>query len=271
LRLHLWQKCLKGGEARAARDGRVALLLHGATWSGRPDFDLSVRDYSLMDFLARNGYDVWALDIHGYGSSDRTTRDWSDAASAAADVESALDYIRTRRGVSRVKVLGWSWGTQVAGIHAAAHPDHVSRLILYAPVWKGRDEWRDMALPDEQYRENMGMDAREGFIPGLYEDDAVEECARLALETDPRSPNGALVDLASRLPLVDPGRITVPTLVIRPEHDFASAREEMTAFHELLGCQDKRLLHLPGGGHNMILEKGHRTIQSAILDFFEGR
>src|SRR5262245_36102238 len=74
LRIHLWQKCLSGGDGAAMRAGRIDILVHGSTWSGRPDFDLQIRDYSLMDRLARAGHDVWAIDIHGYGLSDRTDR-----------------------------------------------------------------------------------------------------------------------------------------------------------------------------------------------------
>ena len=37
-----------------------------------------IRDYSLMDLLATNGYDVWAIDIHGYGHSDKTDGRVSD-------------------------------------------------------------------------------------------------------------------------------------------------------------------------------------------------
>lgn len=67
--------------------------LVGGTWSGRPLFDLQIRDYSLMDFLAENGYDVWAIDLHGYGRSDKTDEDWTDSHSAAADIATAVGYI----------------------------------------------------------------------------------------------------------------------------------------------------------------------------------
>ena len=86
LRIYLWEKHKAGLEGTFANNGKVALLVHGGTWSGRPLFDLQIRDYSLMDFLAENGYDVWAIDLHGYGRSDRTDKDWTDSHSAAADI-----------------------------------------------------------------------------------------------------------------------------------------------------------------------------------------
>src|SRR4029077_15504483 len=50
LRIYLWEKHKAGLEVTFANNGKVALLVHGGTWSGRPLFDLQIRDYSLMDF-----------------------------------------------------------------------------------------------------------------------------------------------------------------------------------------------------------------------------
>ena len=70
LHIYLWEKYKQGDEESFSRNGKVALLVHGGTRSGRSIYDLQIRDYSLMDFLAQNGYDVWAIDIHGYGQSE---------------------------------------------------------------------------------------------------------------------------------------------------------------------------------------------------------
>src|SRR5712692_3047968 len=123
LRIYLWEKYREGQEGAFSRTGKVALLVHGGTWSGRPDFDLQIRDYSLMDFLAQNGYDVWAIDIHGYGHSDKTDKDWSDSHSAAADIAAAVAYITKLRGVTKINLLGWSAGTQRVGVFAMQNPE----------------------------------------------------------------------------------------------------------------------------------------------------
>jgi len=269
LRIHLWQKCLPGQEAATAQAGKVALLIHGSTWSGRPDFDLQIRDYSLMDFLARNGYDVWAIDIHGYGQSDKTDKDWSDTASAALDLGSALDYICGLRKVAKVDVLGWSWGTLIAGVYAADHPDRIAKLILYGNVWKGLPGWKTFPAPKKPYQTNTDGGARSDFIPGQFERDVVDAYAQEALRTDPQSPNGVLVDCSSKLPMVDPERITVPTLIIRPEKDSVSRPEEMLEFFGKLKTADKSYVCLPEGGHAIHLEKGHRRFQQTVLAFFD--
>ncbi len=81
LKVYLWEKYQRNFDRTFKQTNKIVLLVHGATWSGRPDFDLQIRDYSLMDFLAKNGYDVWSIDIHGYGRSEKTDKDWSDTAS----------------------------------------------------------------------------------------------------------------------------------------------------------------------------------------------
>jgi len=266
LRIHLWQKCLPGGEAAAARAGRIAILVHGATWSGRPDFDLQIRDYSLMDRLARAGYDAWAIDIHGYGLSDKTDRDWSDTASAAKDLEAAVEHVCALRKVEQVKLLGWSWGTQITGLYAMAHTKRVARLVLYGPVWNGK---RRGPVPTEQYRTNTAAGAASDFVPGQFEEDVVAAYVAAALAADPKSPNGTIVDVLTKLPMLDPERITCPTMVLRPEHDFASTPQEMLEFFARLKAADKAYVSLPDGGHAIILEKGHRRFQDVVLAFFE--
>ena len=44
LRIYLWEKHKTVREGTFAASGKVALLVHGGTWSGRPDFDLQIRD-----------------------------------------------------------------------------------------------------------------------------------------------------------------------------------------------------------------------------------
>ena len=45
------------------------LLIHGVTYSSH-EFDIDYKDYSLVRKLAREGYDVWRLDIAGFGQSE---------------------------------------------------------------------------------------------------------------------------------------------------------------------------------------------------------
>jgi pimeloyl-ACP methyl ester carboxylesterase len=281
LRVYLWEKSKASLRESFAGSAKVALLVHGGTFSGRPDFDLQIRDYSLMDFLAKNGYDVWAIDIHGYGHSDKTDKDWSDVHSAAADIAAAVEYISKMRGVSKLCLLGWSRGTQRAGLYAMEHPERVSKLILYAPHWKGTATFlenvqkriasmKDSALT---YRVNTEATARGDFIAGdlardpQYEEDVVALYVKEALQADPSSPN-AFLDNAN-LPVLDPLQITMPTMIIYGEYDYVAKQEDLLPFFAQLKTQDKQYVLLPHAGHALLLEKDHRRFQHEILSFFD--
>jgi len=281
LRIYLWEKYKTGSADSFPRSGKVALLVHGGTWSGRPDFDLQIRDYSLMDVLATNGFDVWAIDIHGYGHSDKTDKDWSGFQSAAADIDAAVKYMTRLRGVSKIDLLGWSAGTLRAGLYTMQHPERVAKLILYAPAWKATAEYREQVhkkienggTPLGQYRINTEAAARSDFVEGKlaqdpqFEEDVVELYAKEALQTDPRSPN-AFVDYPN-LPILDPSRILVPTMIIFGEYDYFAREEDLLPFFSQLGTKDKRFVVLPHAGHALLLEKDHRRFQQEVLGFFD--
>ena len=281
LRIYLWEKYRKDQEATFSRTGKVALLVHGGVRSGRPAFDLQIRDYSLMDFLAGNGYDVWAIDIHGYGHSDKTNKDWSDSHSSAADIAAAVDYITKVRGVTKVNLLGWSAGTQRVGVFTMQNPDKVAKLILYAPFWKGTEEFRAFnakriengGQPLPQYRVATEESIRSDFVTGdlakhpQFEEDVVQELIKEVLHTDPQSPN-VFVEYKN-LPILDPDRITVPTMIIHGERDFLAKEEDLMPFYSQLKTHDKQYVLLPDGGHSLMVEKDHRRFQHEVLSFFD--
>lgn len=267
LKVYLWEKYHKDLAKTFTQTNKIVLLVHGATWTGRPDFDLQIRDYSLMDFLANNGYDVWAIDIHGYGRSETTDKDWSDTESAAGDIGAAVDYIAKLRGVEKISIMGWSWGTQTTGLYTMKHPEKVNKLILYAMAWKGNPDRRSSPLPKDQYRINNETAARSDFIAGEYEPDVVENYVKEALAADPRSPNGVHVDMISKPPMLKPEQIKVPTLIIHPEKDFLATEAETLEFFGKLGTNYKSYVALPDGGHAILLEKNHKKFQGVVLGF----
>jgi pimeloyl-ACP methyl ester carboxylesterase len=50
---------------------RILLYVHGATYPSETMFDLPVAGALMMDVLAAHGWDVWLLDVRGYGRSTR--------------------------------------------------------------------------------------------------------------------------------------------------------------------------------------------------------
>jgi len=274
LRIYLWEKYREDRESTFLRTGKVALLVHGGTRSGRSLYDLQIRDYSLMDFLAINDYDVWAIDIHGYGHSDKGT-DWIDTHSAAADIAVAVEYITKLRGVEKIDLFGASAGTQRTGVYVMEHPERVAKWVFHAGFWKGTEEFRafnrkriengGQALP--RSRPTTEADFRSDFVEGQFEEDVVEASVKVGLEMDPQRPN-IFVEWA-KLPVLDPARITVPTMIIYGEKDFAAKEEDLLPFYSQLKTNDKSYVLLPGGGHMLMLERNHRRFQYEILSFFD--
>jgi esterase/lipase len=73
----------------------------------------------------------------------------------------------------------------------------------------------------------------------------------------------------TKLPILDPKRIVVPTLIIFGEKDFAANDADLLPFFEQLGTHDKSYVQLPDSGHMMIQEKGHRRLQHETLSFLD--
>jgi pimeloyl-ACP methyl ester carboxylesterase len=139
------------------------VFVHGATYPASTAFDLELNGMSWMDYIARRGFDVYLLDLPGYGHSTRpASMDQSaDAgqplettAQAVQDYAAVVDWVLARRHLSKPDVMGWSWGTTIAGGFAAAQPEKVNRLVLYAPVWisGSRVMLRQRAMPPSSAR-----------------------------------------------------------------------------------------------------------------------
>ena len=131
IKLYVWEKYTKSPAGKS-----IAVLAHGSATAGKESFDLQVPgkpSYSLMDFLAREGFDVFALDTRGFGRSTHpdghlTTQE------ASEDLNAVVDYILRLRNAKRVNLLGWSWGTQYSGMFIMAHPEKVARYVSFAQM-----------------------------------------------------------------------------------------------------------------------------------------
>jgi pimeloyl-ACP methyl ester carboxylesterase len=149
----------------ASSADRVAIFVHGAGTPAEVAFDVPQPDYSWMAFLARAGFDVFAIDTSGYGRSVRPAamndpcnlaRDRQAAfvpslipgacvpsyphamttiASDWHDIGAVVDYVRALRHVDKVSLLAWSLGGPRAGGYAAQHPEKVQKLVLLAPAY----------------------------------------------------------------------------------------------------------------------------------------
>ena len=152
---------LRGGPA----SDRVALFIHGAGTPAEVAFDVPYQDYSWMAYLAQAGYDVFSMDMTGYGRSTRPpamndpcnlareqqaafvpglisapcvasyAHQMTTLASDWHDIDAVVDHVRALRHVDKVNVLAWSLGGPRSAGYAAQHPDKVAKLVLLAPAY----------------------------------------------------------------------------------------------------------------------------------------
>ena len=89
------------------------LLTHGVTYSSH-EFDVDYKDYSLVRFLAREGYAVWRLDIAGFGQSGEVKDGFMpDSDYAAEDINAAVETIVSESGQEKIDLLRLSFSFQL--------------------------------------------------------------------------------------------------------------------------------------------------------------
>ncbi len=277
------------------------VYVHGATYPASTAFDLKLDGLSWMDFIAARGFDVWLLDLRGYGMSTALPELAQPAnanpppvrtAVAADDVGRVVDFVRARRQIARVNLMGWSWGTSIMGMLAGQQPDKVERLVLYAPQWLRMPPattppapaaaWRDVtrATAHQRWVREVPADRLPGMIPAGWFDawaDATWATNQRVPGVEPptlRAPNGVLADSAETYgtgkPLYDPKKITVPTLLVVAAWDQDTPvymAEHLV--RELTNAPMRRLSVLAEGTHTVVMERNRMALFHEVQGFLE--
>ena len=223
-KLFMFEKCAGDPQQTAG----TILFVHGSSMAAQPTFDLQVPgrpDSSVMDFFARQNFDCWCVDMEGYGRSTKDRNNNAPIAQGADDCFAAASYIQKLRGKRSFLVYGISSGALRAALFAQQHPDLVARLALDAMVWTGEGSptlaERKKKLPEFSAKNRRPID--KAFIhsifdrdhPGTAEEKVIDAFADAVTALDDSVPTGTYVDMCSRLPVVDPTKISVPTLIMR--------------------------------------------------------
>ncbi len=103
-------------------------------------------------------------------SRRRRTRLFSGSVEANKDLGAAFDYVLKKNGVPKADLMGWSWGTSIAGNYTAQHNDQVNRLVLYAPAWTFDPPKQPDGKPIPAYRTVTRDDAWKRWYKGVPED-----------------------------------------------------------------------------------------------------
>ena len=96
----------------------------------------------------------------------------------------------------------------------------------------------------------------------------VEAFADAILALDDSMPNGTYVDMCSKLPVVDPASITMPTLVLRGQYDGIAAFDDLIEFFKRLPNPDKQFSVMAGISHASFQQKNYLTVCHLLHAFF---
>lgn len=277
VRLFLWEKRTPLAEKRG-----TILFVHGSSMAGTPTFDLQVpgrTDSSAMDYFAAQGFDTWSLDMEGYGRSDKKRDITYDIATGADDCAAASEYIMRTRNSGPLLVYGISSGALRAAMFAERHPERVRRLALDAFVWTGEGSptlaERRKKLPEYVEAGNRRPINR-AFVQSIFDRDhpgtadqaTIDAFADAICALDDSVPIGTYVDMCTKLPVVDPEKITVPTLIMRGQWDGIASLQDLLKFFEKLPNPDKQFAVMAGISHASIQQKNYAIVYHILLSFF---
>ncbi len=277
VRLFLWQK-----PAAATMPARGTILfVHGSSMASQPTFDLQMKgkpDASAMDWFAARGFSTWCVDMEGYGRSDKNRPINSDIANGADDLEAAAAYIASVEGPVPLMVYGISSGALRAALFAQRRPDRVKRLALDAMVWTG-DGSPTLIERRKRLAEYQALNRRpidRAFVHSIFTRDhagtadtaVVDVFADAILALDDSMPTGTYVDMCSKLPLVDPEKIVVPTILMRGEYDGIASFDDLVKFFAKLPNADKQFAVMPGISHASFQQKNYAVVYHILLSFF---
>jgi pimeloyl-ACP methyl ester carboxylesterase len=280
----------------------IVLFVHGATYPSETSFDLRLDGLSWMDYIASRGYDVYLMDVRGYGKSSRPAEMDQPAdrnapivrtETAARDYGAAVDFVLKRRGVAKLNVLAWSWGTAITALYTTQNNAKVNRLVLYAPVWLRETKsltdtgaalgaYREVTVEAAVKRRATGIPAGKKPMPDAW----LEEWVRATFASDPvgarsnprfvRAPNGNVIDnreyWSAGKPLYDPADIKVPTMLVLAEWDADTPVYMAQAlFPKLVNADPKRLVIIGEGTHGVMMEKNRTQLFREVQLFLDER
>lgn len=281
-------------------DDYAILFLHGSSFPSALSFGFKMNNYSMIDSMSDNGYEVYALDFLGYGNSDRynemetnliNSKPVGRALDVCKDVDNAVDFIIKKTGKAKVYLVGHSWGGSVAALYASQFPDKVSKLVLFAAITQREDTSKAEKI--EYSFETMTPDERVNSMKNLTPSE--NQCQLEAevfnfwgnnwLKSDPlvvkfksnsiRFPSGPSQDVEDLLhgkSYYNPANIKAPVLVIRGEWDkYPDNIDAEKLFSSLENAAYKKYVVIEKGTHVMQLEKSRYQLYDEIVWFLKFR
>ncbi len=288
-------------------DDRVVLFVHGAGTPAEVAFDVPYKDYSWMAYLAAAGFDVFSVDMTGYGRSTRPNvmndvcnlsaeqqralgrveckashaSQLTTIASDWDDIDAVVDYILQLRDTPRVSLVAWSLGGPRAGGYASRNPSKVAKLVLLAPAYR-RESPQNPPQPSPAVGVAFNAQSHADFTANWdrqvgcanqYEPGAAAAVWGEMLKSDPVGASwGQGVRRAPNTTVWGFGKAAVermrtPTLMVAGIHDKQVPPERVHDYFEDLGAENKVLLDLGCSSHNAMWETQHLVLFRASLEW----
>jgi pimeloyl-ACP methyl ester carboxylesterase len=286
---------------RSAAASSPVLYVHGGTFPSALSIAHRFDGHSWRDALGEAGFDVWGLDFHGFGSSDRYSQ--MDAppeanpslcrtADAAAQLTAAARFILAQTGQPRLSLIAHSWGTLPTGCVAAAHPDLIDRLVLFGAIARRAPAGDQKPPPEPAWRIVTLADQWSRFVEDVPADEPLvlsrahfEEWGERYLDSDPQSrsrdpigvkvPTGPFNDIRHAwhggFPY-DPSQLRAPVALIRGEWDgVIPDADARWLFDGFTASPMKRDIKIGRATHLMHLEATRHALYRESIAFLQGR
>jgi len=258
----------------AAADGPTIVLVHGFGGS-------TVTWRETVPALAAAGYDAYALDLRGFGLSEKgISADYHPAAQARR-ILAWMD----AAGLEQAALVGHSMGGSVVAYAALAAPERVSALVLVdaalssqAQAWRVPDPLID-GLLDASFLRRWTQIALRRTVPdqfadllrdATFKDEVLTPDLIAGYERALRTPEwdlalfGVLRDQDRGAPPVS--QLQTPTLIIWGAEDRWAPPSEGARLEQLIPRAER--VELAGAGH-LPMHEAPEAFQVALLDFLE--
>ena len=104
--------------------------------------------------------------------------------------------------------------------------------------------------------------------PGCAEQRVIEAFADQVLALDDSMPTGTYVDMCSKLPVCNPEKITVPTIIMRGQFDGIASFDDLIQFFNRLPNPDKQFTVMSGVSHASFQQINYMMVYHILLAFF---
>jgi pimeloyl-ACP methyl ester carboxylesterase len=252
-----------------ANPKKSVLLIHGRTWSSRPDFDLQVPGLkrSVMQSFADRGIAAYAVDLRGYGETPRDATGFNTPNRAAADVAAVLKWVAAQHPKLEAPALvGWSNGAVVALHVAQLRAAPLSHVVMFGFTPSPEYKLMAVAPPKVAPKEKNTADAaRSDFItPAVTPPQVVRAFVTQALAADPMFAEWKDEDQWN---VLSADKLEVPFMILHGELDPGADPAAAAAFMVAAAASSRSYVVLPGADHCAQLEDTHEMFMSVITEF----